>query len=225
ISWGPVGETGFGASSEGLKVHEFWEARGIQRITPNQTLEAMSMIVSQDISHLAVAKLDWKLLQKSFTQMAGFPWAANVMAEGAFESSNESSRQNGGQLRQKLFATAPDERQHLLESHFGEQMALALRLPGSRLDIHQPITNFGFDSLMAIEFRNRIQTDLGVILPIVHLLQGASVAQIVTILLDQVLAVDSTVPAPVFRRHLLEENIQADREQLLATLDQLSDER
>src|SRR4029077_21233579 len=95
----------------------------------------------------------------------------------------------------------------------------------SRLDIHQPITNFGFDSLMAIEFRNRIQTDLGVILPIVHLLQGASVAQIVTILLDQVLAVDSTVPAPVFRRHLLEENIQADREQLLATLDQLSDER
>ncbi|HEV2656090.1 MAG TPA: SDR family oxidoreductase, partial [Ktedonobacteraceae bacterium] len=38
IDWGAVSGTGFGATQEGLRVHEYWETHGIQRITPQQVL-------------------------------------------------------------------------------------------------------------------------------------------------------------------------------------------
>jgi natural product biosynthesis luciferase-like monooxygenase protein len=225
ISWGPVAGTGFGASAEGLKVHEHWEARGIQRITSGQVTEAISRIVSQDISHLAVAKLDWRLLQKLYIEMAALPWATNLIAEAGSESANQAAKGAASQLRQKLVALTPDDQRHLLESHLSEQVAMALRLPLSRLDIHQPITNLGFDSLMAIELRNRIQTDLGVVLPIVQLLQGPSVALLVTFLLEQLPGVEPLGSATVPRPASAVESIDADLDQLSAVVDQLSDER
>jgi acyl carrier protein len=224
ISWGPVSGTGFGASPEGLKVHEHWEARGIRRITPGQVTEAIGRIVSQDVSQIAVAKMDWRLLRKSFPEMAGLPWATDLMAEGGTEAAN----QNVSRLRRRLLAAPPDEQRRLLESHLAEQVATALRLPLSRLDVHQPITNLGFDSLMAIELRNRIQTDLGVVLPVIQLLQGPSVIQLVTFLLEQLPAAGSAVAPTAPRpdsRDARDEVMREDLEQLSATLDELSDER
>jgi hypothetical protein len=46
----------------------------------------------------------------------------------------------------------------------------------------------GFDSLMAVELRNRVEADLEISLPLVDLLQGPSVAQLSGKLLEQVMA-------------------------------------
>jgi myxalamid-type polyketide synthase MxaD len=227
ISWGAVSGAGFGVTPEGLKLNEHWEARGIRSITPAQMTEALGRIVSQDIPHIAVAKMDWRQLRQSYPGMAGLPWATNLIAEGF----PKAAGQNESRLRRRLLAAPADEQRRLLEYHLGEQLSLALRLPPSRLDVHQPITNLGFDSLMAVELRNRIQTDLGVVLPVVQLLQGPSVAQLVTFLLEQLPAADSAsavAAATVASTDSRDEVVRADHadlEQLSATLDELSDER
>jgi phthiocerol/phenolphthiocerol synthesis type-I polyketide synthase C len=46
----------------------------------------------------------------------------------------------------------------------------------SLLDIQSPLTNFGVDSLMAAELRTQIERDIGVVVPVVELLDGPSVA-------------------------------------------------
>ena len=46
----------------------------------------------------------------------------------------------------------------------------------------------GFDSLMAVELRTRVEADLGITLPLVDLLQGPSVAQLGGRLLEQAIA-------------------------------------
>ena len=68
----------------------------------------------------------------------------------------------------------------MLQSYVTEQVARVLGLSPSQLDIQQPLTNLGLDSLMAVELKNRISADLGVNVPMVKFLQGFSVAQAAT---------------------------------------------
>jgi acyl transferase domain-containing protein/acyl-CoA synthetase (AMP-forming)/AMP-acid ligase II len=68
------------------------------------------------------------------------------------------------------------DRQRLLESYLRDQAAGRLGMRPSLLDIQSPLTNFGVDSLMAAELRAQIERDLGVVVPVVELLDGPSVA-------------------------------------------------
>ena len=80
---------------------------------------------------------------------------------------------------------------------------------------------------MAVELKNRIAVDLGVNVPMVKFLQGPSVAQAATQILGQLtaeLSAFSAPPTPMVAQHQGEySNGDADGE-LLAKLDQLSDE-
>jgi len=51
-------------------------------------------------------------------------------------------------------------------------------MPASQLNPHQPLTEIGVDSLMAIEFRSSILTNLGVAVPLVRILQGPNLVEL-----------------------------------------------
>jgi acyl carrier protein len=113
-----------------------------------------------------------------------------------------------------------------------EQVARVLGLSAVKPEVHQPLSNLGLDSLMAIELKNRIVLDLGINLPIAHFLQGPSIDQATTFILEQLTAetfesfaalnpIDAQSEPP--REHD-ETNGRESDEHLLATLDQLSDD-
>ena len=64
------------------------------------------------------------------------------------------------------------QRGELLQTYVKEQVARVLGLSPPQLDIEQPLTNLGLDSLMAVELKNRIFSDLGINVPMVRFLQG-----------------------------------------------------
>ena len=79
----------------------------------------------------------------------------------------------------------PSQRKRVIESILVEHAAGALGLCASRLDPHQPLSRFGFDSLMAIELRNSLEIDLGVAMPVVRFLEGVSLEVVAGELLEQ----------------------------------------
>jgi myxalamid-type polyketide synthase MxaB len=102
-------------------------------------------------------------------------------------------------------------------------VARVLGLAPSQLDIQQPLTNLGLDSLMAVELKNRISADLGINVPMVKFLQGFSVAQAATQLFEQLTAKADNPPSirPLTRA----QESNAVDEDLLANIDKLSEEQ
>jgi phthiocerol/phenolphthiocerol synthesis type-I polyketide synthase D len=133
----------------------------------------------------------------------------------------------GGLTSAALLAAEPEERHQLLQSYLSAQVARVLGLSASKLDLQQPLSNLGLDSLMAVELRNRIAVDLGVKVPVVKFLQGFSVDEAVTQVLDQLTAEGSDPLAPVAQvvTQQKEHIDKGNAEQLLANLDQLSDDK
>ncbi len=231
IDWGAVSETGFGATQEGLRVHEYWETHGIQRITPQQVLEALELLIPRHTAQVGVLKLDWRELQQFYPQLAGLPLFRYLVQELANTGKQQEATRESP-LLQQLSTASQEERQQLIETYLGEKVAAVLRIPPSRLDVENSLTMLGLDSLMAIELKNRIELELNVHIPIVTFLQGPSIQQVATELLAQLSAGKSVsaLPAQAPEEQKLQEvkiNGSADAhtaEPLLAQLDQFSDE-
>jgi acyl-CoA synthetase (AMP-forming)/AMP-acid ligase II len=91
--------------------------------------------------------------------------------------------------RSAVLAAPAHERQTLLEAYFRGQLARLLRLDPAVVDLHQPVTALGLDSLMTFELKNALEGGLGVTLAVSHFLQGASIARLAAQVLEQ-------LPAP-----------------------------
>jgi acyl carrier protein len=63
-----------------------------------------------------------------------------------------------------------------------------LGLGADKLDTAAPLSSLGFDSLMAVQLKNRIETDLSVLVPMVQFIQGPSVDQLAPVVLALVTA-------------------------------------
>lgn len=121
-----------------------------------------------------------------------------------------------GLSRDALLAAEPEDRQRLLESYICQQLARTLEFSSSKLDVQQPLARLGLDSLMAAELAHRIETDLGMFVPVVSLLKVPSIAQLATQMCDKSMTQTPISPAC--------SATQESAEQLLARLDQLSGE-
>jgi acyl carrier protein len=87
-------------------------------------------------------------------------------------------------VRKDILAAEPEERRPLVEEFLVEQIAQVLKCSPSRVDAHQPLNRLGIDSLMAVELKNRVEADLETSVPVTALLQGPSLSQLATQLLE-----------------------------------------
>jgi amino acid adenylation domain-containing protein len=76
----------------------------------------------------------------------------------------------------------------LVVAYLRQIVAEVLNVALSRVDPELPISAFGLDSLMAVELQNRVEHDLGAVVPMVRFLEGTSVAALATLVLEQLAA-------------------------------------
>jgi acyl carrier protein len=146
------------------------------------------------------------------------------------KSSAKAQQPKDGLTRDKLVAAAPEDRQGMIEAFLVEQIARVLRCSPSKIDVHQPLTRLGIDSLMAVELKNRVEVDLELTVPVTALLQGPSLSQLSARLVSQLpvpaMAATATVDAVSLADYVTLSSLveQGTAAELLSKVETLSDE-
>lgn len=78
----------------------------------------------------------------------------------------------------QVISAAPESRAALLESYLRGQFAAVTGMDPGEFARRQPLVALGLDSVTVIQLKHRVDTDLGVSLPLAALLGGASLADV-----------------------------------------------
>jgi len=221
INWGAWAGAGFADSVGGKRLAARLALLGISSLAPKQALEMLGRLLGQTATQVVAVPVNWKQYREFYPAGNASPLLSELAREEA-EVPRPAGRTS--ERRDALLAAEPAERRQLLQSYLSEQVARVLGLSPSKLDVQQPLSHLGLDSLMAVELKNRIAVDLKVNVPVVKFLQGFSVDQAVTQVLDQLAAEAANPTTPLAPAVALQKE-QQNAEHLLANLDQLSDEK
>ncbi|REE98557.1 non-ribosomal peptide synthetase/type I polyketide synthase [Thermomonospora umbrina] len=208
LNWGPWAT---GMIEELGLIDHYRNSRGMSSLSPDAGMAVLERVIGQDRAQLLVATVvDWPVF------LAWYATPPALVSELAAASAGPATEQEGGFAA--AFRDADEEgRRALLTGRFTELVAGVLRVRPEQVDPSAGLGALGLDSLLAMELRARISADLGVALPVVALLSGAPVGELVARLYDDLAAQDAeddtpTAEVEVFtdeRSHPLTQNQKA----------------
>ena len=163
INWGPWDKIGLAAATQERRHGVRSWAVGIAAIVPDEGMGLFEQLTCDyEGAQVGVISFDARAWQQTFPRLAQVPLFSEILA-GAENAANRNNTETP--LRRELASAEPESRRALLQSYILRQICLILSLPDHAIAASSQFGRLGFDSLMALEFRNRIETGLGISLP------------------------------------------------------------
>jgi NAD(P)-dependent dehydrogenase (short-subunit alcohol dehydrogenase family)/acyl carrier protein len=226
INWGPWADLGMVRSVTNLDASR-WSEHGMSTIPPDVAIKALEEVIRQGTVQVSVLPMNWVQLQSAIPSLGRSPFLKDLIAREPEKGERSAAGKNT--LNPELLrAMDPVQRRQTLSNKVQAEAARVLRLPSADFDVTRPLNQFGMDSLMALELKNRMQTQWRIAVPLVSILNGPSVTDLVSIL--ETLVEDAEEPtngvSPNASRDGLTRNAidSESAHQLLHRLPELSDE-
>jgi acyl carrier protein len=193
VNWGSWAEVGMAVEFDGGE--RAAAPGGLGAIAPKQGLEALEKLLSRGVAQAAVMPVNWAQWRRLYPGFASSPLLSELSADVGAAPTDASTRSEPALWplvdRQALFAAESSERRRMLTDYLRARVASVLGIDEASFDPEQPVSRLGFDSLMAVELKNRIETDLGAVIPMVRFLQGSSVVNLAASLLEELSGLDA----------------------------------
>ncbi|MDY7093375.1 MAG: SDR family NAD(P)-dependent oxidoreductase [Acidobacteriota bacterium] len=147
--------------------------QGMEALSPQQAFDWLDGWLGTDDTPAVVTALpaEWPVWFDAYPAASSAPSLRRLLELSAppLEAPQESSAGDAAAA-----GMSGDE----MVDYLAEQVAQVLELPVERLDLERPLNRLGLDSLMAVEIKNRVESDLGVELSVVQFLQGPSIEEL-----------------------------------------------
>jgi len=218
INWGPWSEVGLGAAQENRGGR--LQFRGLASMTPQQGVETFSRLLGLPLAQMGVLQFNLRQWREYYPKASNSPLFEEIARQ---EKAEKTTSRRAQDFIASLRAADAKERQKSLESLLREQIAQVLRLEPHRVEAETPLNSLGFDSLMAVELRNRLEVLLGATLPVTLVWGYPTITALTPQLASRVGLPLESLAEPV--REVKEEKKDASvLTAVLGEIDQLSDE-
>jgi acyl transferase domain-containing protein/acyl-CoA synthetase (AMP-forming)/AMP-acid ligase II/thioesterase domain-containing protein/acyl carrier protein len=183
VNWGPWAETGLAAQADrGARL----QRQGIGSLDPGEALEVLGRLLHEGEVQAGVMAIDWRQLFTAFPDYREAPLFRRVAAELGEEAGAPDAGDSAGRVRAAVLGAATAaERRRLLVERIREQVARVVGLTPEKVDPRQPLNTVGIDSLMGLEFKNRVEVELGVVISVAQLFEGPSIERLADLVARQ----------------------------------------
>ncbi len=190
INWGAFAKVGM-AANLGEREQARLQEQGVGSIAPETGLSILKKLLRQDAAQAAVLPIEWSKYL-SYHYGANTPPFFDYLRDGSVSSGTRTDV-GGSQIIRQMENASDEERRSLLENYLREQSAIILRAASvQEIELGKGLFEMGFDSLMAVELKNRIESDLGYPLRSTLVFNYPNIAAITDYLMTDVLKYQSS---------------------------------
>ena len=179
VQWGAWSGAGMTARLD-ERQRKAMEAQGVRLLAADRAVEVLERLLASRRTVALVADVDWTRLTAGARQAP--PLLRALVHSPAAPTADAVAGPGKVPCLDGLAELDGDARLAALTSYLCTTLAAVLGIRGRPLDEDAEIPNLGFDSLMAVQLRNRIETELGTLLPMKDMLQATTPADIAEVL-------------------------------------------
>ena len=214
MNWGPWANSGMAADVGETR----WQNLGLEIIDPEQGLDIFTRQIKINIPQLIVL-----LTNKQQFPHKYFEQSVPGLISNIFEQKKQDSEKTSHILNELKELPAAMRRTSLLR-HIQSKVAEILKKEDSSLiDINEPVFDMGFDSLMTIELRDILQSDLACHLSATLLIDYPSVELLTNYLFENILMLDKKKAEPIVSNDIEESGFD-NMDELFENLTDMSDD-
>ncbi|MFD8383298.1 type I polyketide synthase [Streptomyces sp. NPDC059679] len=164
VAWGLWGEVGMATTAEEV---DAFRRRGIHPLDPGLAIASLQQTVARGETNAVVAAVDWRRFLTGFTALRPSPLLSDLPeAVEARAEETGPGEEEADPLRRKLAGCPPAEQHHILVRHVQAHAASTLGHPDAdAVPPTKPFQELGFDSLTAVQLRDRLNASTGLRLP------------------------------------------------------------
>jgi NADPH:quinone reductase-like Zn-dependent oxidoreductase/SAM-dependent methyltransferase/acyl carrier protein len=170
VAWGAISDAGYLAREEAAR-DALSRRLGAAPMTAREALDSLPALLASGEPVIACAPIRFDAASQ-YLPILGTPAFADVVTA--------SAGPGGADLRERLAELPPDEAKAFIIGVLVEETGRILSLSPTAIDAKRPLSEFGMDSLMAVELRLALETRLGIDMPIVALSDNTSLTLIAT---------------------------------------------
>jgi acyl carrier protein len=191
VNWG----TWQGTRVAGEADKEQFVKTGLHSMPDAQALAALEHLISTDRVSAVVASVDWDALRAVYETSRARTLFAEMRSRPRAENATITLRKSAdadSEVSLRLKNASPAHRRDILIAHLRSQACIILGFDLSReIELEQGLFDMGMDSLMAMEFKGRLQRSLAVPLPSTLTFNYPTIKALTNYLLSEALRFDS----------------------------------
>jgi hypothetical protein len=162
VAWGSWGGGGMVDAEASAMLRRL----GLSEMDPALAVRALGQALDHDESHLVVADIDWSAFVPVYTLHRDRPLLRALPEARVADAPDESESEKDGQLTAELAAATEPEQRRLLLDLVRAHAADVLGHDGAHaVEAGRAFKELGFDSVSAVDLRNRLATATGLRLP------------------------------------------------------------
>ncbi|WP_250405461.1 SDR family NAD(P)-dependent oxidoreductase, partial [Streptomyces cellostaticus] len=198
VAWGPWGGGGLVADDEAA---EQLRRRGLPVMAPELSIAALQQALDGDETAVTVADVDWRLFVPAYTAARPRPLIADLPeVRGMLDAEKDgadTTAEEAGNLRAELRGMSGPEAERTVLHLVRAQVAVVLGHDGAAtIEAGRAFKELGFDSLTAVELRNRLNAATGLKLPAALVFDHPTPTALATHIRAELLGEDTTPGLP-----------------------------